>query len=47
MRLHDNRVLELYSYACTSGEQNAAISYIILHLTYILGPTIVAAILER
>ena len=33
----DNRVLELYSYACTSGEQNAAISYIILHLTYIRG----------
>ena len=33
----DNRVLELYSYACTSGEQNAAIPYIILHLTYIRG----------
>ena len=29
--------LELYSYAYTSGEQNAAISYIILHLTYIRG----------
>ena len=33
----DNRVLELYSYACSSGEQNAAISYIIVHLTYIRG----------
>ena len=33
----DNRVLELYSYACSSGEQNAAVSYIIVHLTYIRG----------
>ena len=33
----DNRVLELYSCACFSGEQNAAISYIIVHLTYIRG----------
>ena len=33
----DNRVLELYSYAYSSGEQNAAISHIIVHLTYIRG----------
>ena len=30
----DNRVLELYSYACSSGEQNAAISYIIVTRQY-------------
>ena len=35
----DNRVLELYSYACSSWEQNAAISCIIVHLTYIRGLT--------
>ena len=33
----DSRVLELYSYACSSSEQNAAISYIIVLLTYIRG----------
>ena len=33
----DNRVLELYSCACSSDEHNAAISYIIIHLTYIQG----------
>ena len=32
----DNRVLELYSYACSSGEQNAAISYIIVYI-YVRG----------
>ena len=31
------RVLELYSYACSSGEQNAAILYIIVHHIYIRG----------
>ena len=30
----DNRNTELYSYACSSGEQNVAISYIIVRLTY-------------
>ena len=28
---------KLYSYACSSGEQNVAFLYIILHLTYIRG----------
>ena len=33
----DNPVLELYSYACSSGEQNAVIPYIIVQLAYIRG----------
>ena len=31
----ENRVTELYSYACSSGEQNDAIWYIIVRLAYI------------